>query len=73
MDKKPHKYYPKHEVANSLYPLEIMLRAHCLQLFNKLSDPTMDGALHEIESMRRFGVFCLSVRLPAESTICESP
>ena len=30
------------------------LRIHCMQLFYNLSDPGMEDALYEIESMRRF-------------------
>ena len=46
-----------------------MLRVHCLQLFYSLSDPAMEAALYEIESMRRFAGLRLSDRLPDESTI----
>ncbi|WP_199176101.1 transposase, partial [Zhongshania marina] len=46
-----------------------MLRVHCLQLFYSLSDPAMEDALYEIESMRRFAGLRLSDRLPDESTI----
>ncbi|WP_444916203.1 transposase [Microbulbifer sp. TRSA007] len=34
------------------YPLSVMHRIHCMQLFYNLSDPAMEGALYEIESMR---------------------
>lgn len=46
-----------------------MLRVHCLQLFYNLSDPGMQDALYEIESMRRFAGLRLSERLPDETTI----
>lgn len=46
-----------------------MLRVHCLQLFYNLSDPAMEDALYEIESMRRFAGLRLSDRLPDETTI----
>jgi len=46
-----------------------MLRVHCLQLFYNLSDPGMEDALYEIESMRRFAGLRLSERLPDETTI----
>ena len=36
------------------YPLSVMLRVHCMQLFYNLSDPAMEDALYESESMRRF-------------------
>jgi len=69
LEKKLRKHYPKDESGNPPYPLAIMLRVHCLQLFYNLSDPAMEGALYEIESMRRFAGLRLSDRLPDESTI----
>jgi IS5 family transposase len=45
------------------------LRIHCMQLFCNLSDPAMEDALYEIESMRRFAGLQLSDRLPDETTI----
>ena len=69
LEKKLRKHYPKGENGNPPYPLAIMLRVHCLQLFYNLSDPAMEDALYEIESMRRFAGLRLSDRLPDESTI----
>ncbi len=69
LEKKLRKYYPKGENGNPPYPLPIMLRVHCLQLFYNLSDPAMEDALYEIESMCRFAGLRLSDRLPDESTI----
>lgn len=69
LEKKRRKYYPKGENGNPPYPLPIMLRVHCLQLFYNLSDPAMEDALYEIESMGRFAGLRLSDRLPDESTI----
>ena len=69
LEKKLRKYYPKGENGNPPYALPIMLRVHCLQLFYNLSDPAMEDALYEIESMRRFAGLRLSDRLPDESTI----
>ncbi len=37
-----------------------------MQLFYNLSDPAMEDALYEIESMRRFADLSLSVPLPDE-------
>jgi len=34
------------------YSLSAMLRMHCMQLIYNLSDPAMEDALYEIESMR---------------------
>ena len=36
------------------YPLPVMLRIHCVQLFYNLSDPGMEDLLYEAESVRRF-------------------
>lgn len=69
LEKKIAKHYPKGENGRPPYPLSIMLRVHCLQLFYNLSDPAMEDALYEIESMRRFAGLRLSDRLPDETTI----
>src|SRR5690606_8012727 len=50
------------------YPLPVMLRVHCMQLFYNLSDPGMEDALYEVESMRRFAGLKLD-RIPDETTI----
>jgi len=54
LEKKIKPFYPKAGNGRRPYPLSIMLRIHCLQLFYNLSDPAMEDALYEIESMRRF-------------------
>ena len=46
-----------------------MLRVHAMQLFYNLSDPAMEDALYEIESMRQFAGLRLSERLLDEITI----
>ena len=69
LEKKIAKHYPKGENGRPPYPLPVMLRVHCLQLFYNLSDPGMEDALYEIESMRRFAGLRLSGRLPDETTI----
>lgn len=48
-----------------------MLRVHAMQLFYNLSDPAMEDALYEIESMRRFAGLSLTGNLPDESTILK--
>jgi len=48
--------------------LSAMLRVHCMQLFDNLSDSAMEDALYEIESMRHFAGLKLG-RLPDETTI----
>jgi IS5 family transposase len=61
-------HYPKGGVGRQPYPLGQMLRVHCLQLFYNLSDPALEDALYEVESMRRFAGLALA-RIPDESTI----
>ena len=46
-----------------------MLRVHVMQLLYNLSDPAMEDALYEIESMRRFAGLRLSDNLPDETTV----
>ena len=41
-------------MAGDLYPLETMLRIHCMQHWYNLSDGAMEDALYEIASMRLF-------------------
>lgn len=66
---KLNRHYPKGRNGRPPYPLEAMLRIHCMQLFYNLSDPGMEDALYEIESMRRFAGLRLSEALPDETTI----
>ena len=48
-------------------PLEAMLRIYFLQQWYALSDPAMEDALYEVESMRRFaGLELLDDALPDE-------
>ena len=47
-------YYPPAGKGRVPYPLEGMLRVHCVQLFYNVSDPAMEDMLYEIESVRRF-------------------
>lgn len=62
-------YYHSNRTGRRPYPLEVMLRIHCLQLFYNLSDPLMEDSLYEIESMRRFARLRLRDRIPDETTI----
>jgi IS5 family transposase len=68
MEKKVARYYPKGQNGWPPYPLSSMLRVHCMQLFYNLSDPAMEDALYESESMRHFAGLKLD-RLPDETTI----
>ena len=68
--------YPKPGKGRRPYPLAVMLRVHCVQLFynlrqaqDRLSDPGMEDLLYEAESVRRFVGLSLSEALPDETTI----
>ena len=69
LEKKVRPYYPRNGNGRQPYPLSVMLRIHCMQLFYNLSGPAMEDALYEIESVRRFAGLRLSGRLPDETTI----
>jgi IS5 family transposase len=45
-------FYPKAGNGRRPYPLETMLRIHCVQHWYNLSDGAMEDALYEIASMR---------------------
>ena len=46
------------------YPLSVMLRTHCVQLFYNLSDPGMEDLLYESDPVQRFVGLKLSVLWP---------
>jgi IS5 family transposase len=53
-------------------PLERMLRVYCLQLWFNLSDPDVEEALYDSDTMRRFaGVDLGSEAPPDETTVCK--
>jgi IS5 family transposase len=51
------------------FPIETMLRIHCLQLWWNLSDPAMEEELHERPLYRRFACLEGAARMPDETTI----
>jgi transposase, IS5 family len=51
------------------FPVETLLHFHCLQLWWKLSDSSMEEARHERSLYRRFVGLEGAARLPAETTI----
>ena len=51
------------------FPIETMLRIHCLQLWWNLSDPAMEEELHERPLYRRFTGLDGAPRVPDETTI----
>ena len=64
------KHYPKAGNGRQPMPLERMLRIYFMQQWYGLSDPAMEDALYDIESMRRFaGVDIISDVVPDETTI----
>lgn len=71
LERKIQRHYPKNGQGRHPYPLNVMLRVHCMQLFYNLSDPAMEDSLYEIESMRRFAGLSLSGSIPDETTILK--
>lgn len=55
--------YPKGGKGRLPYPLSVMLRIHCAQLFYDLSDPAMEDLLYEVESVHRFTGVSLDIDL----------
>ena len=69
LEERIEPFYPKPGRGRRPYPLGVMLRVHCVQLFYNLSDPGMEDLLYEVESVRRFVGLRLSGALPDETTI----
>lgn len=51
------------------YPLALLLRIHCVQLFDNLSDPAMEGALYDSVAVQRFVGLTARDPRPDETTI----
>ena len=65
---EPH--YPKAGNGTQPMPLERMLRIHFMQHWFNLSDPAVEDALYDSESMRRFaGIELAEDAVPDETTI----
>ncbi len=62
-------FYPKAGNSRRPYPLETMLRIHCMQHWYNLSDGAMEDALYEIASMRLFARLSLDSALPDRTTM----
>ncbi|MCM6994000.1 IS5 family transposase [Enterobacter roggenkampii] len=62
-------FSPKAGNGRRPYPLETMLRIHCMQHWYNLSDGAMEDALYEIASMRLFARLSLDSALPDRTTI----
>jgi IS5 family transposase len=61
--------YPKASNGRRPYPLDTMLRIHCMQQWYSLSDGAMEDALYEIASMRLFAKLSLDQAIPDRTTI----
>ena len=63
-------YYPKAGSGTQPMPIERMLRSHFMQQWFNLSDPAMEDALYDSESMRRFaGIQLVEDAVPDASAI----
>ena len=69
LEERIRPYYPKAGKGRHPYPLPVMLRTHCVQLFYNLSDPGMEDLLYESDPVRRFVGLKLTGPLPDETTI----
>jgi len=61
--------YPAGERGRPPYPLAVMLRFHCVQLFYSLSDPVMEDALYDSVAVQRFVGLTARDPRPDETTI----
>ena len=61
--------YPAGERGRPPYPLAMMLRIHCVQLFYNLSDPAMEDALYDSAAVQRFVGLAAQDPRPDETTI----
>jgi len=61
--------YPKAGNGRRPYPLDTMLRIHCMQQWYSLSDGAMEDALYEIALMRLFAKLSLDQAIPDRTTI----
>lgn len=71
LEKRIRRHYPKKGNGRPPYPLSVMLRIHCVQLFYNLSDPAMEDLLYEADSVRRFVGLSLTDSIPDETTILK--
>ena len=61
--------YPTGERGRPPYPLAMLLRIHCVQLFYNLSDPAMEDALDDSAAVPRFVGLAARDPRPDETTI----
>ncbi|RLA10521.1 MAG: hypothetical protein DRQ52_11235 [Gammaproteobacteria bacterium] len=73
MLKRISPHYPQAPVGRKRIGLKVQLRIYFLQQWYGLSDPAAEGALYDIEYMRRFaGLELHENATPDESTILRS-
>src|SRR5258706_10363211 len=66
------RLYPKGERGRPPLPLALMLRVYCLQQWFNLSDPGVEEALYDSESMRRFaGIEAGADVVPDETSVLK--
>ena len=64
------RYYPRVGNGRQPMPLKMMLKIYFMQQWYKLSDPAMEDALYDIESLRRFADIDIERDvIPDETTI----
>ena len=61
--------HPKAGNRRRPYPLDTMLRIHCMPQWYNLSDSAMEDALYEIAPMRLFAKLSLNQAIPDRTTI----
>ncbi len=64
---EPH--YPKAGNGRPPYPLETMLRIHCMQHWYDMSDPAMEDALYDTPPIRLFAGLSLDGAIPDHTTV----
>jgi len=70
LDRLIEPHYPKAGNGTQPMPMERMLRIYFMQQWFNLSDPAMEDALYDSESMRRFaGIELVEDAVPDETTI----
>ena len=63
-------HYQAAGVGRPLTEIALLLRLHCLQLWDNLSDPGLEDAVHDRLSFQRFlGLDPLSQKVPDETTV----
>ena len=53
LEERTRPFYPKAGRGRQPCPLSVMLRVHCVQRFQDLSDPGMEDLLYESDPVRR--------------------